>query len=500
VTVHAGTAEAPCNNCYIMDFGLEMQGGINLTISSAKAGHVVTVLLSEELRTDGTPLVPMYTRNNFTFRWTLREGAQSVAAHEYVEFRYGMVVNAPEPMSTENVGAWVVRYPHSDIAEDNYGDVPALPLSSPLRRPVALATFVSDSAGLNAVWGLVRHTIVATSLDVNVDSNTRQRDLCHTDAFITSLGQMALSNEHSVATMTTQNGFMLDSNIWKGTTDFRAALISLAYENAMYTCDISVLRQRYADCKLHSFASFFNETIGAVSKGLACTCPPSWSPAGMPTGVYEALECSCTDLNDWPMQYRDGFVATNVSTIANSYIALAARRVADIALLLGEADDAAQYASIFDTILATLRRQLYDSIKGRFVDGLGTPHASIQAQIFPLMAGAVNETALPGMGLAMVKYLRSVLISGNGPSSCMAVFWMLEGLYRVGWHTAEAADLALDVITAHGQYSWLNMIAQGATRTMETWPNGTAPHSGGTGGTWSHPWCSGPINRCGSEN
>ena len=492
VTPHAGTAEAPCKNCYVMDFGLEMQGHVNLTFSSATAGHVVTVLLSEELRDDGTPRVPMFTGNNFTYVWTLRQGAQSVTAHEYIEFRYGMVVNAPEPMTTAHAGAWVVRYPHSDAAADSYGDVPTLPVSSPLRRPATLATFVSDSADLNAVWGLVRHTIVATSLDVNVDSNTRQRDLCHLDAFITSLGQMSLSNEYGVATMTTQNGFMQDSNIWKGTTDFRAALISMAYQHAIYTGSISVLRQRYADCKLHSFASFFSVEMGAVNKSLTCTCPASWSPAGMPSGVYEALKCDCGDLNDWPPQYRDGFVQMNVSTIANSYIALATRRVADIALLLGETEDAAHYASISETILATLRERLYDKSKGRFVDGEGTTNAAIQAQIFPMMAGVVNETALPGMGLAMVRYLRSARVEGNGPSSCMAAFWLLEGLYRVGWHTAEAADLALDVITARGKHSWLNMIAQGATCTMETWPNGTAPRSGGTGGTWSHPWCAGP--------
>jgi hypothetical protein len=46
------------------------------------------------------------------------------------------------------------------------------------------------------VWGLVRHTLVAVSLDINTDSNTRQRDLCHTDAFITTLGQLALSNDY----------------------------------------------------------------------------------------------------------------------------------------------------------------------------------------------------------------------------------------------------------------------------------------------------------------
>jgi hypothetical protein len=39
------------------------------------------------------------------------------------------------------------------------------------------------------------------------------------------------------------------------------------------------------------------------------------------------------------------------------------------------------------------------------------------------------------------------------------------------------------------------MLTQGATCTMEAWPAGTAPHSGGTvGRTWSHPWCAGPIS------
>ena len=51
----------------------------------------------------------------------------------------------------------------------------------PLRLPAALAKFESGNSSLQAVWGLVRHTLVAVSLDVNTDSNTRQRDLCHTD-------------------------------------------------------------------------------------------------------------------------------------------------------------------------------------------------------------------------------------------------------------------------------------------------------------------------------
>ena len=93
----------------------------------------------------------------------------------------------------------------------------------------------------------------------------------------------------------------------------------------------------------------------------------------------------------------------------------------------------------------------------------------------------------------MVKALLARRKDGNGPSSCMAAFWMLQGLFRVGWATAEAADLALEVMVAEGQFSWMNMLAQGATCTTESWPSGTTPGSGlPPGRTWSHPWCAGP--------
>jgi hypothetical protein len=161
---------------------------------------------------------------------------------------------------------------------------------------------------------------------------------------------------------------------------------------------------------------------------------------------------------------------------------------------LGKPADAARYASIKTQILATLRSRLYNSTTGSFADGLDgatastlapVDHISMQATLFPMMAGVVNESEHPGMGKAMVRFLNTTGMK----CSCMAGFWLLEGLYQVGLHTAEAADHALAVMVSDGQYSWLNMIAQGATCTMETWPSGTAADSGGTGGTWSHPWC-----------
>ena len=58
--------------------------------------------------------------------------------------------------------------------------------------------------------------VACGGLDVNVDSNTRQRDFCATDAYITGLGQLAISSDYGMPTMTATNGFQVDSNIWQG--------------------------------------------------------------------------------------------------------------------------------------------------------------------------------------------------------------------------------------------------------------------------------------------
>ena len=139
---------------------------------------------------------------------------------------------------------------------------------------------------------------------------------------------------------------------------------------------------------------------------------------------------------------------------------------------------------------------MYNPAEGSFADGLdGTTvdelkpisHQSMQVTLFPMMAGVVNETALPGIVLRMIKFLKSTGMK----CSCMAAFWLLEGLYATAVYHAEAADHALDVRTSKGVFSWHSMLSLGATCTMETWADGTTPGLG-PDQTWSHPWCAGP--------
>ena len=125
------SAVSGCKNCFVIDYGRELQGGVNLTFDctapSCQSGHKVAVLLSEWLNGTGGPQVPMLTGNNYTAVWTLRSGRQAgVMQHEYDEFRYALVVNAPGPLTTETAKAWVLRGMTSDDPDDQYGDAPTL--------------------------------------------------------------------------------------------------------------------------------------------------------------------------------------------------------------------------------------------------------------------------------------------------------------------------------------------------------------------------------------
>ena len=54
-----------------------------------------------------------------------------------------------------------------------------------------------------------------------------------------------------------------------------------------------------------------------------------------------------------------------------------------------------------------------------------------------------------------------------------------------------AAEYCYETLTNAGGNSWLGMIAQNATMTMESWQQ--APFEPQGGGTFSHPWTAAPA-------
>ena len=118
---------------------------------------------------------------------------------------------------------------------------------------------------------------------------------------------------------------------------------------------------------------------------------------------------------------------------------------------------------------------MFDPRRGIYVDGIGSSHASLHANLFPLAFGIVPE-----------KHRQSVVefIKSRGMAcSVYPTVYLLEALYDAGEEQA-----ALDLMTSDSDRSWLNMIRVGSTVTTEAWDIKYKKNSG-----WTHAWSSAPA-------
>lgn len=78
------------------------------------------------------------------------------------------------------------------------------------------------------------------------------------------------------------------------------------------------------------------------------------------------------------------------------------------------------------------------------------------------------------------------LLAQDGmPCSTMVSQFVLQALYS--GNPSDHGNAALEVLTSDAKNSWLNMIKQGATATMEMWTPDEKPNL-----TWSHVWSASP--------
>merc|ERR1712038_1759321 len=142
---------------------------------------------------------------------------------------------------------------------------------------------------------------------------------------------------------------------------------------------------------------------------------------------------------------------------------------------------------------------LYESgppLHGLFRDGLNINHSAIHSTILATAAGVINDAKL---AKTIIYSLNNTgFFNGQVKTTCMISFWALVGLYNLAVYDTSAADIALNYMTREGNRSWIAMMDDwNATMTMEAWSpfdNPPSNHTGMEGITWSHPWCSAPVN------
>ena len=200
------------------------------------------------------------------------------------------------------------------------------------------------------------------------------------------------------------------------------------------------------------------------------------------------LKAEIRDIVDWPhsndeefqsSEYKgedDGYVYNEYNTVVNAYHYKAVCLLANIAKALGLEKDSYMYSNYAKSIKKTFNKYFFDSQKGIYIDGLGTSHSSLHANMFPLAFDLVPEEYLDNV----VEYV----ISRGMACGVYGAQFLLEALYK-----AKRGDIALNYLVNSSERSWVNMMREGSTISMEAWGNKFKPNQ-----DWNHAWGAAPAN------
>jgi alpha-L-rhamnosidase len=438
---------------YFIDFGRDAFGWLELTLD-APAAATLQVNLGEKAAGNAVDLNPGATIRSAKATVTLQPGVHTyrvavptdaatinppATIGNVMPFRYAEVSNSPVALSAASASQVAVTYPFD----------------------AAASSFSSSSASLDAIWDLSKYTIFATTFAGIYIDGDRERTPYEADAYIQQLGHYAVDRTFAIAR--TSHEYLLAHPTWP--TEWKQYSIFSAWTDWMYTGNTDSLAQAYATLANQKLLTQYVGSEGLLHTGSICTTAGG----------------SCGPIVDWPSNERDGFVFEDVNTVVNAFYCRNLQQMADIATALGKTADATKYASMAQAAIATFNQKLSSASTGLYVDGAGTTHSSLHANMFPLAFGLV-----PADRIARV----TAFVKSRGMAcSVYGAQILLEALFAAG-----EADAAVSLMTATTLTSWNNMIKVGSTMTMEAWDQTLKSNL-----DWNHAWGAAPANIVGRD-
>ena len=340
--------------------------------------------------------------------------------------------------------------------------------------------FCSSDTILNHIWELCKHSIKATSFAGYYIDGDRERIPYEADAFINQLSHYCIDSVYSIARRT--NVYFLEHPTWP--TEWILHVVPLFYYDYLYTGETELLKQNYDALKTRTLMSLEGPDGLISSESTRLT-----SSLMRDLGFTDPL-VKLRDIVDWPpgqkdTQWklatqegeRDGYEMVPVNTVVNAFYYWNLELMAEIAEALAYAEDSKLYRDKAAKVKEVINHLLFDEIRGVYVDGIGSDHASLHANMFPLAFGLV-----PGERLtSVIDHIKSRGMA----CSVYGAQYLLEGLCMNG-ESAYALELITDTV---GHRNWWNMIESGSTMTMEAWDIQYKPNL-----DWNHAWGTAPAN------
>lgn len=459
---------------YFVDFGWAAFGTVELTLASPTAGHEIEIHLGEvPAGRDSIDHQPGGARRYRAMKLRLDEGTHTyrvviprdkrntgsraikmpVDVGEVMPFRYCEIVNCPSALDASKIRQIAVHYPFDETA----------------------SRFVSSSKVLNDVWDLCKYSIKATSFcGVYVDGD-RERIPYEADAYINQLCHYGVDREFTMARHSHE--YLMMNPTWP--TEWILHSVLMAWADYLYTGDTESIEHYYDDLRAKTLLALARED-GLIS-----------TQTGLVTDeVLQSIHFKgkLRDIVDWPhgniLGLKGGYGETDdfefkpINTVVNAVHYRALVAMSRIAEALEKSDDAERFAQAAARVKRSFNSKLLDKDKGIYVDGEGSTHSALHANMVPLAMGLVPDQYVPSVARFIKS--RGMVCSVYGSQ------YMLEALYEGG-----EGDYALKLMTdCSSDRSWPHMIYNvGTTITLEAWDNKYKPNQ-----DWNHAWGAAPAN------
>ncbi|MEN6301244.1 MAG: alpha-L-rhamnosidase C-terminal domain-containing protein [Armatimonadia bacterium] len=386
------------------------------------------------------------------------------------------------PPDAQNIAPAAIRMPADlfEVLPFRYAEVHAPDASVKLHAATQLAVnypfdetagaFSCSDERLNRVWELCRYSIQATSFcGVYVDGD-RERIPYEGDAYLNQLSHYGVDSEYELARHSLE--YLLFHPTWP--TEWALHCVPMAWADYEYTGDTALLETYYEVLREKTLLALARED------GLISTM------TGLVTDDFlrRMRLSNMQDLVDWPPANpaagvpgeRDGYDMVPVKTVVNAFHCWNLDLFARLAGVLGREEDRTFFTQRHRQVVESLQRVCFDASRGIYVDGEGSQHASLHANMLPAAFGLVP----PGHRATVTAFLRS---RGMACSVYGAQF-LLEALYRLG-----DASHALALMTAQHDRGWLHMLDLGSTIALEAWDTRYKANL-----DWNHAWGAAPAN------
>lgn len=441
---------------YLIDLGRVYAGVPRIAFSGGVSGTVVAMRGGYALNAAGEIDPARNQATNMAYAAVLSGRAFVFEPAEYLGMRYFQIDNAPMAVSSANF-KFIRRHHTVDPAR---------------------STFTSSDATLNAVWDLMKHSLLLGAQEQFLDTPTREKGSFLGDAAIQSHAAMLTMAERVLTRKTLQEFIQSMSHYWSAVGD--TGRINAVYPNNDGARDIPDYTQAYLPWAWAYYMetgdrSFLSDHY-ARFKQVADYVHRHLDPAtGLITNLAGGTAAYQYGIVDWPASMRFGYdMTTTARTVINCWAYLDADVMAQIADVLGYSSDRELYRSRAEALKAAINARLRNG-SGVYVDGLtasGLPSSGVSqhANMFPLALGIVP----PEQFTSVLNHVKERKMSVG----MVTVQWLVRALGQ-----ADQGPALLDLYTNANNLGWARCLQRGATATWESWTSDVASNE-----SLSHPW------------